>query len=321
MSRIAVTGASGYLAGGLVRRLESESSVELVLALDIEPPEPPFGPKVRFIKQDINAPLVALFERHGIDSVAHLAFVLNPGHRKSVARRVNVGGTVNLLDACVRSGVEHLLYLSSSSVYGARPTNPRFITEDFPIKPLPGFQYSEDKARAESWITEYQYHNPGFKATILRACPVMGPRADNFISSAFSRQVLVGAKGYDPPMQLIHEDDVTKAMWLCLVEKRGGVYNLAGSGTIVWSEMATTLGRKVTWLPSRALHGLVTLGWTLRLQSDSPSPGVNFIKYPWTVSTEKIRRDLGFQPRYSTQEAWAAFVERNVAAFTKKRRF
>ncbi|MCI0438381.1 MAG: NAD-dependent epimerase/dehydratase family protein [Chloroflexi bacterium] len=308
--RIAITGAAGYVAGRLIAALDGDDSIEKILALDVRPLKQHFSPKVAFRQQDILTPMAKPLSGESIDSVVHLAYVLNPGHRRDQARRVNVSGTASLLDSCARAGVRHILYLSSTSVYGPHPDNPPMLAEDSPIRPLEGFQYSEDKALAELLIRDYAVRNPGTSAAILRACPVMGPNADNFIARAFLKPVLVGVKGCDPPMQFLHEDDLVDALRLCLMKQASGLYNLAGDGTIRWSEMVELMGKRLVSLNPIALSALTRLAWHLRLQSDSPPVGINFIRYRWTVSTDKIKRELGFAPRHTSREAWQAFATR-----------
>ena len=67
---------------------------------------------------------------------------------------------------------------------------------------------------------------------------------------------------------------------------------LAGDGTILWSRMASVMGRRMLRLPPVAWHSLTSIAWDLGLQSDSPACGLNFIRYRWTASTEKLRREL-----------------------------
>ncbi|MCH8108790.1 MAG: NAD-dependent epimerase/dehydratase family protein, partial [Chloroflexi bacterium] len=218
---------------------------------------------------------------------------------------------INVLEACEQAGVRHLLYLSSTSVYGAHADNSPFLTEDSPARPVPGFQYSEDKARVESLIAGFAKRHPETTATVLRACPVMGPNADNFIASAFSKPVLVGVRGYDPPMQFLHEDDLADVLSYCLLQQVSGTYNLTGDGTILWSEMAEVFGKRLMFLPAPLLYGLTSLTWTLRLQRDSPACGLDFIRHRWTASNEKLKRELGITLRYTSREAWEAFVQRD----------
>ncbi len=315
-SRIAVTGSSGYVGRGLIERLERDDAVEEILAIDVRPPSREQSAKVVFRRHDVAEPLGDMLREHGMEAVVHLAFLLNAGHRQSAGHRVNVGGIANVLEAGARAGVSYVLYVSSSTVYGAHADNPYGLMEEATVHPVKSFQYGENKAEAETLLASFIEHRPSMTSTVLRVCPVMGPNADNFISKAFSKPVLVSVRGYDPPMQLVHEDDLTDVLATCLTARPSGVYNVAGRGTIRWSEMATAHGRRLIALPAPLLYGLTELTWRLRLQSDSPASGLDFIRYPWTVSTEKIERELGVKFRHSSAEAWEGFVRRRSQTVT-----
>ena len=308
--RVAVTGAAGYVGSGLIERLAHDKAIERILALDIRPPNKPYTSKVVFHRHDVTAPMAEVLSEHQIDAVVHLAFILHPSHNHGPVERVNVGGTANVLDACARVGVQYLQYLSSTTVYGAHPDNPPLLSEESPIRPVKGFQYGENKAQAEALIREHSERDPVLKATVLRVCPVMGPNADNFVSRAFSKPFLVGIRGSDPALQLLHEDDLIEVMHRCLMERVSGVYNLAGDGPVRWSEMASMFGRRLISLPAPLLYGLTGVTWALHLQGDSPPCGLDFIRHRWTVSTDKIRGDLGISLRHSSKNAWEDFVHR-----------
>ncbi|MDP6402106.1 MAG: SDR family oxidoreductase [SAR202 cluster bacterium] len=308
--RVAITGAAGYVGRGLVERLEREDSVERILAMDVRPPGGPHGPKVVFRIHDVTAPMAEMLEENGIDAVVHLAFLLNPSRDRAAAERVNVGGASNVLEACRRAGVRQLVYLSSTTVYGAHADNPPLLSEKSPIRPVKGFQYGEHKANVEELLARHQGRNPDFTVAVLRGCPVMGPNADNFISRAFSQPFLVGIRGSDPPMQLIHEDDQTDLLTHCLLQRVSGVYNVAGDGVIRWSAMARLFGKRRINLPAPFLYGLTGLTWKLRLQGYSPACGLDFIRYPPNVSCDKVKSELGVSFRYSSEDAWMAFVQR-----------
>ena len=148
--RVAVTGAAGYVGRTLIDRLAREPAVERILALDVRPlPSESTNERVVFERHDVTRPFGALLREHGVDSLAHLAYVMRPSRDREAARRVNVEGTASALASCEEAGVRHMLYLSSTSVYGAHADNPPLLDEDAPPRPPRGFQYSEDKAAAE----------------------------------------------------------------------------------------------------------------------------------------------------------------------------
>ena len=312
--RIAVTGASGYVGARLIERLRSEDQVEGILALDIRPPPRPSDPRIQYLHLDVSEPFPDVFASQGIDAVVHLAYVLRPGRNREAVRRVNVGGTANVLEACAAAGVRRIVYLSSTSVYGAHPDNPPMLTEESPVRPVKGFWYSEDKAASESLMDAYVRDRPEVSDTILRACPVLGPTADNFIARAFLRPFLVAVRGYDPPMQFLHEDDLTEVLAQCALGEARGLYNVAGEGLIRWSEMAAKLGRRLVALPPPLLYAVTEAAWRLRLQSDSPSAGLDLIRHRWTASTAKIVREMGVAFRNSSADTVEAFANSSVRA-------
>ena len=322
--RVAVTGASGYIGGRLIERL-SGGGAGYVLATDIRPPaaRQPVGASlvgaqsppatricVEFVQHDITEPLGNLLSSRRIDAVVHLAYVLNPARRAEPSRRVNVGGTANLIRACEDAGVSRVVYLSSASVYGARADNPDWLTEDAPPRPLRGFAYSEQKLEAERLLTEFADRNPSASVSIIRACPVMGPNADNFIANAFRKPILPVLGNADPPMQFIHEDDLVETLMRCLRSGSSGIYNAAGDGAIRWTEMAALAGRRTLRLPPSVWRALVSAGWALRIQNESPAPGLDFIRYRWMVSADKLKRELGVEMRYTSRAAWMAVQSR-----------
>ena len=306
--RVAVTGAAGYLGSLLIERLQDCDTVSCILATDIRKPSSTYNDDVDFVHLDITNPFPDLFDRYDINAVVHLAYILNPGRRSDLARRVNVSGTDHVIEACSNADIAHVVYLSSTSVYGAHPDNPEFLTEEDPVRPIPGFQYSEDKAAAEGRLTEFAERNSSVSITILRGCPVMGPHADNFIANAFRKPALPRLGSADPPMQFIHENDLTEIIVKCLDTRPSGIFNVAGDGTIHWSRMASVMGRRMLRLPPIAWWRLTSIAWRLGLQSDSPPCGLDFIRYRWTASTDKIKRELGVSLKYTSSEAWESFA-------------
>ena len=306
--RIAITGASGYVAGRLISQLQDCSSVSAILATDVRPPSIQFSGKVKFVSWDVTESCPDVFSSHRIDTVIHLAYILNPAHRKTRARRVNVAGTDNVLEASREAGARHIVYLSSTSVYGAHADNPTLLTETDPVRPLEGFQYSQDKVAAESRLSEFAARNPKAIVTILRTCPIMGPNANNFIANAFKKPILPAIGSTDPPMQFLHEDDLIRTVALCLDHRPKGVYNVAPDDAIRWSEMVAMIQKRMLRLPSPFWRFLTSAAWHLRIQNDSPACGLDFIRYRWTANSEKFKAATGMGFQHTSRAAWESYA-------------
>ena len=307
MRRIAITGISGYIGSRLLSRLSETEGVERIVGIDVKPPRYS-SPKLKFYCQDISHPLGDVFAGNEVDTAVHLAFVLKPTHNRKNTRQVDVGGTLNFIEACRQAQVNHVLYLSSHTVYGAHPDNTQPLDEDSVLRPLSNFQYSRDKAEAERMLRDFTASQGSVCLTILRSCPVLGPNADNSIVTSMFKPVMIRIAGYDPPMQFVHEADLVEFIITLLRQKKAGIFNIAGDGELRYSQVARLSRRRTVVLPERFLRFIIGFSWTLRFQSESPTSGLEFIKYPPIVSTEKIKRETGFQFSYSSRDAVVSFL-------------
>ncbi len=312
MKRIAITGISGYIGSRLLLRLDEIESVEKIVGIDIRPPKNGTS-KLKFYCKDISKPLEDIFVENKVESAVHLAFVLKPTHDRRGARHVDIGGTLNFLEACRKAQVRYIVYLSSHTVYGAHPDNTRPIDEDSPVRPLSGFQYSSDKAEVERMLQDFAASHQDVCITILRSCPVIGPNAANSVAALMFKPIMIRVAGYDPPMQFVHEDDLVEIIMTFLSQRKSGIFNVAGSGLIRYSEIARLSGRRTIAVPEKLLRVLMGFSWALRLQNESPASGLEFIKYPPIVSTEKLKSEIGFQFGYSSRDALLSFVSESRA--------
>ncbi len=135
------------------------------------------------------------------------------------------------------------------------------------------------------------------RLTILRpaALPVAG--GNDVFSRLFDRRLAFVPAGYDPSLQLLDVEDLARAIARAVERNSAGVYNVAPAGVI---PLRRTLRRRgVARLPVPCW--LLRLG--RRLTRRAPADELDYLRYPWTVSGDKIRRELGFEPRAT---AWAA---------------
>jgi len=308
MKNVAITGISGYIGTRLLSRLHTVDSIQKIIGIDIRQPalRPP---KLKFYLQNVLKPFSDLLTENEVDTAIHLAFVVKPTRERTSVQKIDVEGTTNFVQACRQSNVGHALYLSSHTVYGAHHDNPVPLTEDSPLRPLPGFQYSWDKAQAEQIVRDFGQSQRDVTITILRCCPVIGPHAAGSVPVLmFKPPVMIGVAGFDPRMQFVHEDDLIQVIETFLNQKKGGIFNVAGEGDLRYSEVAKVAGKKLLMLPGSLIHPLMRISWALHLQNDSPLSGLEFIKYPLVVNTAKLLKETGFRFQYSTQDALSSFV-------------
>ena len=308
MKHVLITGVSGYIGGKIARNLTDTNAVDTLVGIDIRPPvDAP--PALTFIEHDVRQSMTDLCRRYAIDTVVHTAYVLPPIHNKALMEDINITGTSNVIAACQDAGVRHLLYTSSATAYGFHPDNDIPLTEDSPLRGNTDFTYSKNKREIEVIFREFVRHQHQTAVTILRPCFVVGPGFDNPLANHLQKRFVLCPRP-STPMQFVHEDDLVRVIRLCLDDRREGIFNVAGEGTLALREMVEMLGNVYCPLPSAIMAPLNTLAWTLRLKwlTEFPSPALNIMRFPWIVSSEKLIHETGFRYAYNTREALIDFV-------------
>lgn len=311
MKNVVVTGASGYLGQQLINRLERDDSVERIVGISRRVPKVSSS-KLKFYSHDIREPFDKIFTENNVDTAIHLAFTVGAARDVKAARATDVGGSKNFLDACKNASVKKVSFFSSYTAYGAYPENTKKpIPEEAPLRPNAGFQYPHHKAEVDRMFQEFMKQNPDACVSILRASAVAGPESDGGPLAAFLRNpVAVSIKGYDPKWQFVHEEDLVELTVFLLKKGHKGVFNVAGDGAILYSEMMSNIGKKCIALPNKVSAFITNLTWYLHLQNESPSgKSSDILMYPMVLSTEKLKKETGFQFKHTGYEAFQSFVD------------
>ncbi|MEV7089707.1 NAD-dependent epimerase/dehydratase family protein [Streptomyces sp. NPDC093085] len=317
---VLVTGAARRLGGRFVRRVQRESGVDRVIAVDAVEPPHPLG-DAEFVRADIRRPAIArVLAEHAVDTVVHLAVTGTPlgaGGRPTV-KETNVIGTMQLLGACQKSpAVRRLVVKSSTSVYGSAPRDPAVFLETTPPKSLPSGGFAKDAVEVEGYVRGFARRRPDVAVCVLRFANILGPTADSPLAEYLSLPVLPTVFGYDPRLQFVHEDDVLDVLRIASdTPRRGtlnsGTFNVAGDGVLTLSQCSRRLGRPTVPVPLPAVNWVGTALRTVGVTDFSPEQ-IRLLTHGRVVSTDQMRETLGFEPSYTTAEAFADFARSREA--------
>ncbi|MCE9604328.1 MAG: SDR family oxidoreductase [Planctomycetia bacterium] len=300
-----VTGGGGYVGAVLIPKLLAAGyhvrCLDLFLYGEDVFPTVARQASLELIRGDLRDQALLRRTLAGSDAVIHLACISNDPSFEldpALGKSINYDSFRPLVELSRAAGVRRFIYASSSSVYGVKQE--ANVTEELALEPLT--DYSRFKAACEAILAEYQA--PDFTTVTLRPATVCGysPRlrldlSVNILTNhAYSngRIRVFGGNQYRPN---IHIDDVTdlyvRLLTLDAELVAGRTWN-AGYENQTINDIAAHVREVVVREPG---HELVAI-------AHEPTDD----QRSYRISSEKIRRDIGFVPKHSIAEAAADLV-------------
>jgi UDP-glucose 4-epimerase len=310
---VLVTGVSRDLGRRFAKRVAAEAGVDRVIGVDAVPPRGDIG-DVSFIRADIRNPIIAkVIGKEDVDTVVHMSVIATPGSAggRGTMMELNVIGTMQLLAACQQApGLKHLVVKSSSTVYGASSRDPAMFTEDMSPKRLPRSGYAKDAFEIEGYVRGFARRRPDVRVTMLRGANVIGAHVSSPMTSYFRLPVIPRVVGFDPRLQFLHEEDLFAVLRHSVLTDVPGTFNVAGDGVLALSQAIRMLGKPSVPMPGFAIG---TLGSALRQarMADFSPEQLGVLTFGRGVDTTRMREMLGFEPAYTTREAFADFALRS----------
>ncbi len=308
---IAVTGANGAMGRVVLPRLLASEQVERVIALDLAAPELE-DDKLTFAAVDLTRPtaereIVQGLDNEPVDALIHLAFFSSQIRNGAYAHEVEALGTVHVLTACTEARIPRLIMAGQTASYGASPKNPNFLAEDAPLHGNPRSRFISDKVEAENQVRRFREKHPGFKATVLRFAPVLGPTVQNPMTRFLTRTVAPVVLGYDPLMQFLHEEDAAEAVLLALLNDSDGPYNVVGRGVLPLTNAIRLSGGVPLPIPHPWARATLKTFSTAGIFATPPAL-LDYLRYLWVADGTRAEAELGFKPRFSSREAVLSFA-------------
>ncbi|MFJ9865372.1 dTDP-glucose 4,6-dehydratase [Streptomyces sp. NPDC101165] len=305
--RLLVTGAAGFIGSTYVRALldgrypgYEDARVTVLDKLTYAGNRanlPAHHPRLEFVQGDICDLPLLLDLLPGHDAVVHFAAESHVDRSIEAAAdfvHTNVAGTQNVLEACLRTGVQRVVHISTDEVYGSIEQGS--WTEDWPL--LPNTPYAASKAGSDLIARSY-WRTHGLDLSITRCSNNYGPyQHPEKLIPLFITNLL---KGEQVPLygdgrnirEWLHVDDHCRGIQLVLTRGRAGeVYNIGGGN------------ERTNLAITRQLLELCGQDESLiRRVADRKGHDLRY-----SVDESKIREELGYAPQVSFEDGLAATV-------------
>ncbi|MGB3483923.1 MAG: SDR family oxidoreductase [Mycobacterium sp.] len=311
---VLVTGACRFLGGYLTARLVSDESIERVIAVDAVAPSKDMLRRMgraEFVRADIRNPFIAKVIRNGkVDTVVHAAAASyaprSGGH--ATLKELNVMGAMQLFAACQKApSVRRVVLKSTSEVYGSSPHDPVLFTEGSNSVRPPRDGFGRDSIDIEGYARGLSRRRPDIAVTLLRLANMIGPAMDTALSRYLAGPVVPTVVGRDARLQLLHEQDALGALEHATVAGKPGTFNVGASGIIMMSQAIRRSGRLPMPLPTigvRAMDSLLRAAGGAELNRDQ----LAYISYGRVMDITRMRTELGYEPKWTTLEAFDDYV-------------
>lgn len=311
---VLVTGACRFLGGYLTARLAQNPLINRVIAVDAIAPSKDMLRRMgraEFVRADIRNPFIAKVIRSGeVDTVVHAAAAsYAPRAGGSAAlKELNVMGAMQLFAACQKApSVRRVVLKSTSEVYGSSAHDPAVFTEDCSSRRPFREGFAKDSLDIEGYVRGLGRRRPDIAVTILRLANMIGPAMDTTLSRYLAGPLVPTMFGRDARLQLLHEQDALGALERAAMAGKAGTFNVGATGVIMLSQAIRRAGRIPLPVPGFGVWALDSLRRANRY-TEINREQFDYLSYGRVMDTTRMRTELGFEPKWSTAEAFDDYL-------------
>ena len=304
--RVLLTGVSNPLGTDVARRLANR--VPALFGCDINDPVSALE-EMDFVHADTRQSVIGKLVRQlKIDTVIHLAVMVDSPRGERATHETNVIGTMNVLTACAgpSSPVRRLVVKSSQAVYGARPEYPSLLSEEAAGMSAGGSLVTRDLQELEQMTNDFALRNPGCRVARMR----LGFRVTRTTAlGRFLSQPLVPSfAGYDPRLQMLHEDDAAEAIARAALGEQEGAFNVAGDGVVLLSQAVAIMGAQP--LPVLLPASRWISRFAIRSSTGVNLPGhlLDLLTHGSVMDCSRLKAEFDWAPVHSSRGVMDAFA-------------
>ncbi|OBG95259.1 hypothetical protein A5698_15635, partial [Mycobacterium sp. E136] len=210
--------------------------------------------------------------------------------------------------ACQKApSVQRVVLKSTSEVYGSSARDPVMFTEDTSARRPPGEGFARDSIDIEGYARGLGRRRPDIAVTILRLANMIGPGMDTALSRYLAGPVVPTVIGHDARLQLLHEQDALGALERATMAGKAGTFNVGAPGVVMMSQAIRRAGRIALPVPRSALAAVDSLTRATRY-TELDREQLNYLSYGRVMDTSRMRNELGYNPKWTTVEAFDDYV-------------
>jgi UDP-glucose 4-epimerase len=297
---------SNPLGAEVARRLAPQ--VPFLYGCDIADPVSALE-EMDFVHADTRLSVIGKLVRQlRIDTVVHLAVLVDWRRDDRTIHETDVIGTMNVLVGCAApsSPVRKLVVKSSAAIYGAQPRDPSFFYEEMINWDRPASGVTRDLLEMEQLVSEFALRTEGCSVTVLR----LGHRVseDTSLARYLSLPVVPVFAGFDPRLQLLHEEDAAEAIVRAVVGEHPGAFNVAGDGVILLSQAIGIMGGQPAPVLPPYGRWISRLGLKMVVRVDLPAHLADVIAYGSVMDCARLAAVFKWKPGYTSRQAMDAFA-------------
>lgn len=298
--KVIITGGAGFIGSNIADLLIDKGFQVVIIDNLSHGKEENINPKAKFYNCDIrNSEILEIFQREKPQVLIHEAAqisVPNSIDDPINDASINITGSLNLLEACRKTGVKKVIYPASAAIFGEPEYLP--IDEKHPLNMMSG--YGVTKHTVEHYLRVYKSLY-GINYVVLRYSNVYGPRQDSSgeggVVAIFSEKLIKGEIPYiygdgEQIRDFVYVKDVAKANFMAITSGDNEIFNVSTNHKVSVNDLLNVVNS--------------VLGKKIKAVYTDERPGDIRNSY---MSYDKIKNTLGWTPDYNLQSGIAETIE------------